>query len=108
VSWLLSDGKVLAAAEVADTMAARSKGLLGRGSCDGAMVLPRTRMVHTFGMRFPIDVAFCDKELVVVDLATLRPWRMSRPRPRVRSVVEAEAGAFDRWGVRVGDRLEVR
>ncbi len=107
-SWLLCDGRVLAAAEVADSFAARSRGLLGRDRCDGAIVLPRARMVHTFGMRFPIDVAFCDGEMVVVDVTTLAPWRMSRPRRKARSVVEAEAGAFDRWGLRVGDRLELR
>ena len=37
------------------------------------MVLPRTRSVHTFGMRFPIDVAFCDRDMVVVGVTTLRP-----------------------------------
>lgn len=108
MTWLLSEGRVLAAAEVADSLGARSKGLLGRNGCDGAIVLPRTRMVHTVGMRFPIDVAFCDKSMVVLDVTTLRPWRMSRPRSRTRSVIEAEAGAFDRWGLRVGDHLELR
>jgi len=108
VSWLLRDGDVLATAEVADGMAARAKGLLGRASYEGAMVLPRTRAVHTFGMRFPIDVAFCDRDLAVVGVTTLRPWRMSLPRRGGRSVVEAEAGAFERWGLRVGDTLELR
>jgi uncharacterized membrane protein (UPF0127 family) len=104
----MCDGRVLAAAETADSLANRSKGLLGRDGFEGAMILPRTRMVHTLGMRFPIDVAFCDGEMVVVDLTTLRPWRMSAPRRKGRSVVEAEAGAFQRWGLCVGDRLEVR
>jgi uncharacterized protein len=108
VSWLMCDGRVLAAAEVADSLPERSKGLLGRDGFDGAMVLSRTRMVHTWGMRFPIDVAFCDRQMVVLDVATLRPWRMSMPRWRARAVVEAEAGAFGRWGLCVGDRLEVR
>jgi hypothetical protein len=108
VSWLLCDGRVLAAAATADSLAARSKGLLGRDCFEGAMILPRTRMVHTLGMRFPIDVAFCDGEMVVVDITTLRPWRMSAPRRKTRAVVEAEAGAFERWGLCVGDRLEVR
>jgi uncharacterized protein len=108
MTWLLREGDVLAAAEVCDSFAARSKGLLGKTTYEGAMVLPRTRSVHTFGMRFPIDVAFCDKELVVVAVVTLAPWRMSRPRRRCRSVIEARAGAFERWGLRAGDRLELR
>jgi uncharacterized protein len=108
LSWLVCDGQVLATAEVADSLPERSKGLLGRNAYEGAMVFPRTRMVHTVGMRFPIDVAFCDREMVVVGVTTLRPWRMSMPRRRARAVIEAEAGAFGRWGLCVGDRLEVR
>ncbi len=108
MTWLLRGGDVLATAEVADGFADRARGLLGRTGYEGAMVFPRTRSVHTFGMRFPIDVAFCDEEMVVVGVATLPPWRMSRPRRRCRSVVEAEAGAFERWGLKVGDKLDMR
>ncbi|MHB1711815.1 MAG: DUF192 domain-containing protein [Acidimicrobiales bacterium] len=108
MTWLLRGGDVLATAEVMENVAQRCKGLLGRASYDGAMVFHRTRSVHTVGMRFAIDVAFCDKEMVVVAMTTLAPWRMSLPRRRVRSVIEAQAGAFERWGLRVGDQLELR
>jgi uncharacterized membrane protein (UPF0127 family) len=108
VSWLLRDGDVLAAAEVASTAGLRSKGLLGRDGYNGAMVFPGTRAVHTLGMRFPIDVAFCDRDLVVVDVTTMAPWRLGRPRRRARTLIEAEAGAFERWGLRRGDHLELR
>ena len=81
MTWLLRDGDVLAAAEVADGLAGRARGLLGRDGYDGAMVLPRTRSVHTIGMRFPIDVAFCDRDLVVLDVTTrVPPLRMTVPR----------------------------
>jgi uncharacterized membrane protein (UPF0127 family) len=108
MTWLLRQGDVLAAAEVAETFAERSRGLLGKTSFEGAMILPRTRSVHTFGMRFAVDVALCDKDMVVVGVTTLRPWRMSLPRRGGRSVIEAQAGAFERWGLRVGDQLELR
>ena len=108
MTWLLRRDDVLAAAEVAETLGDRTRGLLGRTSFEGAMVFPRTRSVHTFGMKFAIDVAFCDHEMVVLDVVTLAPWRMSLPRRRCRSVIEARAGAFDRWGLRVGDQLELR
>ena len=108
MSWLLRQGDVLATAEVAETFAQRSRGLLGKSSFDGALILPRTRSVHTFGMRFAVDVAVCNKDMVVVGVTTLRPWRMSLPRRGGRSVVEAQAGAFERWGLRVGDQLELR
>jgi uncharacterized membrane protein (UPF0127 family) len=108
MTWLLREGDVLAAVEVAETFAQRSRGLLGRSSYEGAMLLPRTRSVHTFGMKFAIDVAVCDKGLTVLMVATLRPYRMTFPRRGGRSVIEAEAGAFERWGLRVGDHLELR
>jgi uncharacterized protein len=108
MTWLLREGDVLAAAEVADTWGQRARGLLGRTSYEGALVLTRTRSVHTLGMRFPIDVAFCDREMVVRGVVTLRPWRLGRPRRGGRSVIEAQAGAFERWGLRVGDKLELR
>ncbi len=107
MTWLLRDGDVLAAAEVAATPGQRARGLLGRDELRGAMVFPRTRAVHTFGMRFAIDVAYCDRELVVVDTTTMAPWRLGLPRRRARTLIEAEAGAFDRWGLRTGDRLEI-
>ncbi len=108
MSWLLRDGDVLATAEVADGMGKRAKGLLGRTGYEGAMVFPHTRSVHTVGMRFAIDVAFCDRDMVVLDVVRVPPMRMALPRRRCRSVIEAEAGAFDRWGLCAGDRLELR
>jgi uncharacterized membrane protein (UPF0127 family) len=72
------------------------------------MLLPRTRSVHTIGMRFPIDVAICDRDMVVLAVVRVRPMRMTLPRRRGRMVLEAQAGAFERWGLRVGDHLELR
>jgi len=106
-AWLLRDGDVLAAAEVASTYSARIRGLLGRSGYDGALVLKGTRSVHTIGMRFPIEVAFLDSELAVLDVVHLPPWRMTMPRRRCRSVLEAEAGSFERWRLHAGDRLEL-
>ena len=91
-----------------DTWSGRARGLLGRDGYDGAMVLPGVRSVHTVGMRFAIDVAFCDRDLLVLDVARVPPLRMTLPRRRGRTVIEAEAGAFARWGLRPGDRLELR
>jgi uncharacterized protein len=108
VTWLLRNGDVLAAADVAEDWKSRSKGLLGRDGYDGAMVLTHARSVHTVGMRFAIDVAFCDSDLVVLDVARVPPRRLTLPRRKCRTVIEAEAGAFERWGLRPGDRLELR
>jgi uncharacterized membrane protein (UPF0127 family) len=108
VAWLLREGEVLASLELAESWRARSRGLLGRDGIDGALLLTPARSVHTIGMRFPIDVAFCDAEMRVVRLVTMPRYRVSRPVWRARSVVEAEAGAFARWNLRAGDQLEVK
>jgi uncharacterized membrane protein (UPF0127 family) len=108
MTWLVRDVDVLATVEVAATARARRRGLLGRDDIDGALVIRPCRNVHTARMRFPIDVAFCDVSGRVLHTATLRPWRLSRVVPRAAFVVETRAGAFDRWALRPGDRLELR
>jgi uncharacterized membrane protein (UPF0127 family) len=106
--WLVRDGEVLAAAEVAPPRRARGRGLLGRSEFTGALVIRPCRQVHTVGMRFAIDVAFCDADGVVLRTSTLRRWRISALVWRATFVIEAESGAFERWGLRVGDRVEVK
>jgi len=109
MAWLVRDGEVLATVEVAEGMVGRMRGLLGRDGVDGALLLRRTRSVHTVGMGFPLDIAFCDKGLTVVAIVCgVAPNRLTRPRWRARSVIEAEAGAFARWRLAPGDALEIR
>lgn len=111
MSWLVRDTEVLASLEEATTFSARAKGLIGRESHDGVLLLRGTRSVHTFGMRFPIDVAWlCDDDDAyrVVRVARLAPRRLTRPVFSSRHVLEAEAGCFAHWGLEVGDVVEVR
>jgi len=108
VPWLLLDETVLASLDVADTARRRTRGLLGRDGIDGALLLTPARAVHTVGMRFPVDVAYCDRDLVVVRTCRMAPNRLGRPCLKAHSVLEAEAGAFAQWGVAPGVRLEVR
>lgn len=107
MSWLLRDGEVLAGLEIAGSLMDRTRGLIGRETIDGAMLI-RTHSIHTFGMRFAIDVAFCDKAMVVVGTTTLAPNRIGLPRRHGRCVIEARAGAFERWNLRTGDQLEIK
>jgi uncharacterized membrane protein (UPF0127 family) len=112
MAWLVREGgDVLASAEVAHRVRERTVGLLGRrvpGEVTGALVLRPCRQVHTMGMRFPIDVAFCDRDGVVLRTVTVPPWRVTRVVWRAGFVVEAAAGAFDRWQLRPGDAVEVK
>ena len=108
MAWLIREGEVLASLEVASTAASRGRGLLGRDHLAGALLLRPAMSVHTLGMRFDLDVAFCDADLVVLEVIRMRRWRLGRPRPKARAVIEAEAGAFERWRLRAGDELEVK
>ena len=104
----MRDGEVLATVEVVEGIGARFKGLLGRDGLEGALLLRPARSVHTLGMRFPIDVAYCSRDLVVLDCVSMRRNRLGRPRPRSHCVIEARAGAFERWGLGPGDQLEIK
>ncbi|MGD1011795.1 MAG: DUF192 domain-containing protein [Acidimicrobiales bacterium] len=105
---MLREGEVLASLEVASSLAARTRGLLGKKEFSGALLLEHTRSVHTIGMRFAIDVAFLDQGRKVVGVTTLVPYRVALPRRGGRSVLEAEAGAFERWKLAPGDVLEIK
>jgi hypothetical protein len=104
----LRDGDVVCALEMAESPAERRSRLRGRQWWDGALHFEGMRTAHTLGVGFPVDVAFLSSDLTVLRVASLKPWRMSIGLPGTRSVVVAQAGSFERWGVRQGDHLEVR
>ncbi|MEU8778768.1 DUF192 domain-containing protein [Streptomyces sp. NPDC048606] len=93
--------------EVAASYRARTRGLLGRDGVEGALLLTPAASVHTFGMRFAVDVAYLDRRLRVLAVVTMRPGRLGLPRPRSLHVLEADAGAMAGWGLRPGCRVRV-
>jgi uncharacterized membrane protein (UPF0127 family) len=84
------------------------RGLLGRRRLDedeGILIRPSSA-VHTFFMRFAIDVVFLDCDFQVVHVASnVRPWRAVWRRGTA-AIVEVAAGACAARGIAVGDRLE--
>ena len=103
------DGEVLVPRlRLATGMFQRMRGLLGVRSLDadeGLWIQP-CNSVHTFFMRFPIDVAFLDREGVVLKIAPgLRPFRMAAGGRRARSALELAPGAAARLGLEVGQAL---
>ena len=93
--------------EVADNICARMKGLLKRERIDeteGMLITP-CNCVHTFGMKFPIDIVFIDKHGCVISS------RMNVDRNRVAGVFKAKhtlelpAGMLETLAIRVGDQL---
>jgi uncharacterized protein len=101
---------IATAVELAETRKERRRGLLGRDSLhpSAALWLAPCAAVHTAFMRFPIDVAFLDRDGVAVKLVSdLPPWRIAAS-PRARTVVELPAGSLRKHEVEIGDRLYVR
>jgi len=85
-------------------------GLLGRRGLakDEGLLLTPCTSVHTFFMRFPIDILYLDRERVVVKaVRALRPFRVSACLRGSHSILELAAGALEASGTQVGDRLAV-
>ena len=93
----------------ADDAASRGRGLLGRESlspAEGLWIVP-CPMIHTFFMKFSIDVVFLSRKLEAVRvMENLRPWRLSPWVWRAHSVLELAGGSL-RGSVEVGDQLEI-
>jgi uncharacterized membrane protein (UPF0127 family) len=79
----------------ANTRAARLKGLAKLDAMPASMALhiPKCWSVHTFTMRFPLDLIWLSKAREVVRIDENVPPRRVRTCVRARSVVECNAGA---------------
>lgn len=109
-SRMLVDGRVILENIImADTYTKRLQGLLGRKGLEdkeGMMIVP-CNSIHTYRMKFSIDVLFVDRDNVVVKvLRDFKPGRMGPLVFKSHFVMEAEAGAFK--DVNVGDKLEFK
>jgi uncharacterized protein len=94
--------------EIADTSLTRMVGLLGRrglNAGEGLWIRPSSG-VHTFFMRFSIDVIGLDKGMKVVRLwRRLVPYRVTSVSLQLNSVIELGPGAIDDCQVEIGDQL---
>ncbi len=86
----------------------RRRGLLGRDGIEGALVFAavstRPHVRHALLDRRRV----LRRRRVVLRICALRPWRLAPLVFRTRFVIEAEAGAFDRWSLRAGDVVEIQ
>lgn len=94
--------------EIADSYLARLQGLMGRESLaqgSGLFIVPCSS-VHTFFMRFPIDVIFVDRQQRVVGMrAAMTPNRPYAGAWKAHAVVELPAGTIAASATEVGDQL---
>src|SRR6266571_2637588 len=98
--------------EVASTHWQRLRGLLGtspREFCPGCglLIIP-SHGVHTFGMRFSIDVLFLDENNCVVSLEeNVKPWRLTPVCLEAATVMELPSHTIWNTGTALGDQIEI-
>ena len=95
---------------VADTRATRAVGLLSRSGLNRgeALWIVPSRGVHTWWMRFTIDVLALNESGVVVDRVTgLKPWRIRLPRRGTAGVLELPEGCIAATGTELGHRIQL-
>jgi uncharacterized protein len=97
---------------VANTHWTRFCGLIGTAAQDfqfgEALWIVPCRGVHTFGMRFPLDLLYLDRGGNVVEVReNVRPWCVAPVRLSAASVLELPAGAIHTSGTQLGDRIEI-
>ena len=96
---------------VASRRLERAIGLLGRTGLEAgeALWITPCHGVHTWFMRFSIDVIAMDADGVVVDaISVLKPWRMRLPKPGARSVLELPAGTLLHARTKIGHRIKIQ
>ena len=94
---------------IADTFLTRLIGLAGRErlAAGCGLLIRSSSGIHTFGMRFPIDVVALNRDLVVLRLwQRVVPFRMTGISLRTHSILELPAGQIQQCGMQVGDQLE--
>jgi hypothetical protein len=104
------EGSVVATqVEVAADSKSRRKGLLGRDGmrAGDALVIAPCGGIHTFWMRFAIDVLFVRKDgRVVKCVHAIPPWRIALA-PLASAAIELPAGTLRQTNTRKGDSLVV-
>lgn len=87
------------------TFKERLIGLLGRNSLpdNTGLKIHSCRQVHTFFMKFTIDVIFLDKNNKIIHMETLKPFRFSKYVWRAKSCVEFNEGTIKEKQLEIND-----
>ena len=100
---------VASTVELALTRAARRRGLLGRDGVEPghAMLIAPCSSIHTWFMRFPIDVIFATRDgRVLKTCAAVPAWRIAIGWGAY-AAVELPVGTIEQSNLKAGDRLEL-
>jgi uncharacterized membrane protein (UPF0127 family) len=91
----------------ARTPAARLRGLIGTNEVGrGKGLLLKAKQVHTFGMSYPIDVVHLGADGSILEVTTMKPFRLGRYKRKAKWILELDAGEAGRLGLAPGAVLE--
>ncbi|MDD5748350.1 MAG: DUF192 domain-containing protein [Actinomycetota bacterium] len=108
----ISNGEIIARkTRIATKTKERMRGLIGRESLAGgeAMLFPGCSQIHTFFMRFPIDVIFVGKDgLILKSYRELAPWRVTTISTQSAFALEMPPGTLQSSRTNEGDSIRLR
>lgn len=97
-------------AKMANTSFTRLVGLLNRSSLKKgeALILAPSHCIHSFFMRFPIDVLFLDSQNRVIKTITpLKPWRLTSIYFKSVFTLELPSGVIKSTSTQEGDTISI-
>ena len=97
-------------AKIANDFYSRLKGLLGTDEFpnDGALFFPNVSSIHTFFMKYSIDVIFLDVNRKVIRLKeNVKPYRIVFGGLKADSVLEMPCGSIKKMNINLGDLLSI-
>lgn len=89
----------------ADTYFKRFKGLMGKKDINFALLFCNLKdsSIHTHFMRFDIDVYFLDKNKIIFEKTTLKPWKFYKPKKQAHYILETKKNKLK---IEIGEKLE--
>lgn len=98
-------GTLIKEVGIANNFISRFVGLMGKKSMKNneGLLLVKCSSIHCFFMKFPIDVVYLSKDMNVLYIETIRPWRIGKITKKTYHVLELAEGASR--GVLLGDKL---
>ncbi|MFF7705532.1 DUF192 domain-containing protein [Streptomyces lydicus] len=107
IATLCVDGRFVGTVTVATGIWGRAGAPQGLDRASGALLLSPASLAHTLGAPLPIDIAYLDDSYQVLEVCTMPPWRIARPRMRSRHILQAAGGRWRTWQLRPGSTLLV-
>ncbi|MBR3140775.1 MAG: DUF192 domain-containing protein [Methanobrevibacter sp.] len=90
---------------LADSIFKRFKGLMCIKEFKDCLLFTNLKdsSIHTMFMRFEIDIYFIDKNKIVFEKTSLKPWKFYRPKKQAKYILETKKGKLN---LKIGDKLD--